>query len=177
MKFYSYIAEKYILRLADFILRTTVRKSIMDWREIQWYQKNKLDHIQKKRLFSLLLHCKKNIPYYKKLLKEVDLHENSDPLLLLKKIPILTKKNIKENLPDDIIDKDRKVHSFDMTSGSTGEQGVFYHDHESFSNSIAIQTLWWEWAGYNLGDKKILIGMNSKSTGKHSVARCPGLEY
>ena len=69
-------------------------------------------------------------------------------------------KNIKENFPNNIIDRKRNIYTTEKTSGSSGEQGEFYLDREAFSKIIAAQTLYWEWAGYSFGKKAIQTGIN-----------------
>ena len=93
-------------------------------------------------------------------MKNIDLTNENDPYLALKKMPALTKNIIKENLPNNIIDHFGKIYQTEKTSGSSGQQGVFYLDKMSYSNTVAIQSLWWEWSGYSFGLPTILLGIN-----------------
>ena len=156
---YSYIINKFILPVSDKVLGLTLNKELKKWRNIQWYSKEELYKIQLMGLQNILNHCYKNIPYYKNVLQKVGFNKNGDPIEELKKIPFLTKKIIKENLPTGILDNNRKTYFSDYTSGSSGIQGEFHSDVRSFSTTYAIQGLWWEWSGYRFGDKLLQMGM------------------
>ena len=160
MKLFSLFAQNIVLPLADIILKSKINELLIFWRKVQWYDDATLKMLQKQKLRKLLFHAKSNISYYKKSMEKIDLALEADPYKILKKMPILTKKIIKQNLPSEIIDNNKNIYRVDKTSGSTGEQGVFYHDNFSYSNAIAIQTLWWEWSSYKIGDRMILFGIN-----------------
>ena len=93
-------------------------------------------------------------------MKNIDLTNEYDSYQALKKMPVLTKSIIKKNLPENIVDLSRKIYQTEKTSGSSGKQGVFYLYQMSYSNTIAIQSLWWEWSGYSFGLPTILLGIN-----------------
>ena len=67
-----------------------------------------------------------NIPYYKPILNESNIDWNGDLFQELKKIPTLTKKLIRKNLPNNLVDKKRNIYTIEKTSGSSGEQGEFF---------------------------------------------------
>ncbi|MBC8343725.1 MAG: phenylacetate--CoA ligase family protein [Bacteroidetes bacterium] len=138
----------------------SLSKELKKWRKIQWYSKDELEQMQLSGLKNILNHSHKNIPYYKDIFQKVGYNENMDaPVVELKKMPFLTKKIIKENLPDQILDKTRETYFIDHTSGSSGVQGQFHYDKEAYSKTLAVQSLWWEWSGYKFGDKVIQTGM------------------
>jgi phenylacetate-CoA ligase len=126
---------------------------------MQWYSRDELHRIQRSNLQRLLVHCSTHIPYYSDLAKKVEYKSQSDPYDELKKFPFLDKKTIKQNLADGLVDKSRKLYFIDRTSGSSGIQGDFYSDKSAYSKTIAIQSLWWEWAGYRFGDRLFQTGM------------------
>lgn len=107
----------------------------------------------------ILNHCYNNIPYYKEIFSKNGYNENGNPVGNLKKMPFLTKKIIKENLPEGILDKNKKTYFIEHTSGSSGIQGEFHSDKSAFSKTYAIQSLWWEWSGYRFGKKMLQNGM------------------
>ena len=157
---FSLFAKKIILPLAELFLKTKINKRLSYWRKIQWYEPNDFKYLQKNKLKRLLSHVEKNVPYYAEYMGRIKMDIHEDPYGSLKKMPVLTKDIIKQNLPNNIIDNNKTIYQIDKTSGSSGEQGTFYHDKFSYSNTIAIQTLWWEWAGYQLGCRMVLVGMN-----------------
>ena len=160
MRLFPLFAQKIILPLADVLLKTKINKRLSYWRKIQWYEINDLKSLQKNKLQKLLLHVKNNVPYYAEYMGKIETEIHKDPYGTLKKMPVLTKDIIKQNLHKNIIDNNKTIYQIDKTSGSSGEQGTFYHDKFSYSNTIAIQTLWWEWSNYQLGCRMVLVGMN-----------------
>jgi phenylacetate-CoA ligase len=69
----------------------------------QWWSSAELENYQNEKLARLIRHAYENVPYYSKLFKENglrpdDVQTTSD----LAKIPILTKKTIRENFPFEI---------------------------------------------------------------------------
>jgi len=93
-------------------------------------------------------------PFYKGL----QIPYNQDPYQWIKNFPIMTKKVIKENM-DQLVLKDPSNLIKVSSSGSSGIQGVVYLDKKPHSTQLAIQTLWWEWAGYRIGDHILQTGI------------------
>ena len=157
---YQKLIKNIIYPLSDKLMGLSINKNLKKNRSTQWYTSSALGALQKEKLFEILSHCNDRIPYYQKLFKDYSFDINGDLPKELKKIPILTKKIIKQHLPYDLTDKNRKIYTTEKTSGSSGEQGEFYLDREAFSKIIAAQTLYWEWAGYSFGKKAIQTGIN-----------------
>lgn len=156
---YNKIVKNIIYPISDKLLGLSINNNLKKNRSIQWLPKQELSLIQTDKLYSILLHSMNNIPYYKKILKDSNFNLEGELFQELRKIPILTKKIIKQNLPIGIIDKKRNIYATEKTSGSSGEQGVFFLDREAFSKIIAAQTLYWEWAGYSFGKKALQTGI------------------
>jgi len=159
---YSYILNKCILPITDHLLGLTIQRELTAWRRMQWFSRAELDRIQNKRLYDLLIHSSKCIPYYRAVSKNIDFNQKQNPINMLKQYPLLTKSLIKKNLPDGIIDPSRKVYFVDYTSGSSGVQGEFYSDKSAYSKMLAVQCLWWEWAGYRFGDRMLQTGITPR---------------
>tara|TARA_S200000501_G_scaffold129580_1_gene122445 strand:+ start:4644 stop:5972 length:1329 start_codon:yes stop_codon:yes gene_type:complete len=157
---YQKIVENIIYPISDKLMGLSINKNLKINRNVQWYTAKALNTLQKKKLLAMLSHCNNCIPYYKSLFKDYKFDIDGDLFQEIKKIPILTKKIIKQHLPSDLIDKTRSIYTTEKTSGSSGEQGEFYLDKEAFSKIIAAQTLYWEWAGYSFGKKAIQTGIN-----------------
>ena len=123
-------------------------------RKSQYWDKQTLEEWQLNRLNELLSGASQYSPYFKKVLAEVSL-----PLTSLKdieKLPILTKKDIRENYQDICnrsIPKKRFVHH--MTGGSTGEPMHFYWDTRGQDWNRASVYRSSEWANTALGEKSI----------------------
>ena len=158
---YQKIVKNIIYPLSDKFLGLSIDKNLKKNRTIQWFSnKKELRSIQNKKLYAILSHCKKNIPYYKTILNDSNFDWEGDLFQELKKDSHFNKKLIRKNLPNNLIDKKRNIYTIEKTSGSSGEQGEFYLDREAFSKIIAAQTLYWEWAGYSFGKKAIQTGIN-----------------
>lgn len=166
---YQKLIKNIIYPLSDKLMGLSINKNLKNNRSTQWYTTAELSALQKEKLFAILSHCNDRIPYYQKLFKDYSFDMNGDLLKELKKIPILTKKIIKQHLPYDLTDKTRKIYTIEKTSGSSGEQGEFYLDREAFSKIIAAQTLYWEWAGYSFGKKAIQTGINPERGFKKQI--------
>jgi len=159
---YTKFIKNIIFPLSDRFLGLSINKELEEYRKIQWFSKNSLKSLQENNLKSILSHCKENIPYYKKIFYENNFDINGDLYTEIKKLPLLTKKIIRRGLPNDIIDQTRNIYITEYTSGSTGEQGVFYHDRSAFSKQISARILQLEWTGFRYGYKTIQTGMTLK---------------
>ena len=49
-----------------------IDKLTLEYEKMQFFSKDDLQNLREKRLVKLLKHCKKNVPYYKKYLKDID---------------------------------------------------------------------------------------------------------
>ena len=156
---YSSVVKHIVLPITDFFLGLAISKELRSLRSVQWYSKEDLINLQRIKLKNILLHSYKNIPYYSEIFKKNEIDPYGNPVNQLKKIPFLTKKLIKNNLPYNILDKKRTIYTTEKTSGSSGHQGVYYLDKTAYSNVIAVQSLWWEWSGFRFGDTVLQTGM------------------
>ena len=156
---YSNFIDKIIFPLTDILLGLSIRKELEKWRSMQWLDKNELENIQLNGLKNILSHSKTNIAYYSEFFRSDFEVTSENSVEVLKTLPFLTKGLIKKNLPHRIIDKNRKTYTIESTSGSTGIYGEFFFDKEAYSKTIAIQSLWWEWASFKYGNKSIQTGI------------------
>ena len=154
---YNLILEKIILPLGDLALGSSFIAGLKKWRRIQKLSEGDLARLQRENLGKILKHATSNVPYYSKL----GIAENENPYQWIKEFPLLYKNTIKENL-DDIVLGDRTKLVVEKSSGSSGIHGAVYLTKEEASASQAIQTLWWEWAGYKFGNSIMQTGINPK---------------
>lgn len=124
-------------------------------------EKNSIEEnveIQRKKLFDLIRHAHKNIPYYKKIIDNKKIKYSSKTIFEdIKKFPILTKKIIRENF-EDLQDKKLINNAWKNTSGgSTGEPVIFYQDMRYSDPSAAFSILCYEWARRDEGDYMIKL--------------------
>lgn len=151
---YNLILEKAILPAGDLLFGTSFMHQLSNWRKIQHLSAGEISAIQHRNLKAVLDHSTKNIPYYRDMKIEFD----EDPRRWVRNFPILRKTEIKEN-EDRLVCKSRERLIPHVSSGSSGVQTRVFVDKGEESISNAIQMLWWEWAGYRIGDRLIQTGM------------------
>jgi phenylacetate-CoA ligase len=152
--FYNILLEKLVLPLGDACLRAGFMKYLNECRKIATWGEKEINDLQAKKLERLLIHASHKSPYYKSL----SITPDSDPFLWLKKFPVLEKAAVRQKqneLLSVVKDPLIKVQS----SGSTGFQTTVYLSRAEQSMTRAIQTLWWEWAGFKIGDPILQTGM------------------
>jgi phenylacetate-CoA ligase len=125
----------------------------------QWLKKKDIRRLQFKRLKKLLKHAYENVPYYHKTFRDsgflpADLRTFTD----LNKLPILTKSILREKnrqlMARNISEKDKVSIS---TTGTTASPVGFYRSKLDISWGAGAEFRSYGWAGYELGNKIILI--------------------
>lgn len=152
--------HKTLFHMADHLRGDGSLSKLKSLKESQYWNDEMLKTWQLDKVNSLLIHAKKESPFYKKRLEKVILPLKG--LKELEKIPILTKKDIRENI--EIIKcshaaPDRLVAS--NTGGSTGEPMQYFCDRIALGWRRAAVLRSGEWAGISLGEKNIQM------TGSH----------
>jgi phenylacetate-CoA ligase len=115
----------------------------------------KLLEYQNNEFIRLFDHCKKNVPYYKKLFSEHGLNKsNITSKDDISKIPYLTKKLIIENSQDLVAEnlKNSKKYQF-STSGSTGQRLSFFGLDSLYKFEAAFILRAYKLSGGSLYDK------------------------
>ncbi|GAI85316.1 unnamed protein product [marine sediment metagenome] len=94
----------------------------------EYWTKEQWDYYQNLELKRILIHSKNNIPYYNKLFSENKINlEEINSIAELRKIPILTKQIVRENLDNLLaINFDKKFLKKGHTTGSTGSPLTYY---------------------------------------------------
>jgi len=135
-------------------------KTFKHLNETQWLSQQAVLEYQSKKLRRLIKHVYHNVPFYHKIMNKVGLKpEDIRHIEDLKYLPILTKKQIKENY-DEIISVDIKRRNAveASTGGSTGEPLIFFRDIETRIWTEAALLRGRSWAHYKLGDTLIHFG-------------------
>ncbi len=146
------------------VFRNTVRLGVKFRRTVKEIQKNEfLDHdeieaYQVSKIQDLLQYCEKNIPYYTRLFREegitsADIKNLSD----FRKIPILNKKEIRENGPDLIKKGITLLKAKGSTSGSSGSPITKFQNLNAIIREHAFVWRQLQWAGYKKGDKSVWL--------------------
>lgn len=114
--------------------------------------------LQFRKLKALLEHAYRNVPFYRRRFDEVHL-QPADIRSLddYAQLPILTKRDLRENLEDLVATNVKSVVLF-STGGSTGAPVDYYHDAR-YAYEVASAGMWrsWLWAGFYLGERHLHI--------------------
>jgi phenylacetate-CoA ligase len=131
--------------------------------ESQWWSREQLEEYQFMQLEKLLNHAYENVPYYRRVfkkrgLKPKDIQTFSD----LRKLPYLTKKNVKENLPD-LIATNYPISrlQYVTTGGSSGTpMGLYWEKGLSEAKEWAFVWRQWNWAGHKFSQRSLVLRSN-----------------
>lgn len=154
---YNALLEKVILPLGDKVNRSSFIDELNRWRKIQHLSEEKLKELQTQNLYKILSYCTKNVDFYKKL----NLPYNNDPYQWVKSFPIIKKNIIKDNLNDFLTEPKENLIKY-ASSGSSGIQGIIYMNKQEQSITRSLQVLWWEWAGFTIGQPILQTGITDK---------------
>ena len=169
---YNTFNQKIILPISDIIFNRNISYYLKFLLKSQYWSKNKIETYQNGQLQKLVHHAYENVPYYTKLfdnlrLKPSAIKSKND----LRKLPLLTKKIIRENFPAKIVAKNINPNSYYNinSSGSTGEPLKYIISKNAYSFNIASNLRGLSWGGYKLGSKILKISMNPRSTHEKKV--------
>lgn len=124
----------------------------------QWLSPSALEALRLEKLKDLLVHAGKNIPFYAKRFAQASF----DPKKIsgfddLRKLPLLTKAEIRKNLHDMLWkESPGGLHRYN-TGGSTGEPLVFYFDRRRQAYDAAARAMAHRWWGIDIGDKELYL--------------------
>jgi phenylacetate-CoA ligase len=152
--FYSKFLLHVIIPFGDFIFRGIYYKSLIKVRQELNLSFNEIDDLKKKRLAKIISHAVQKSAYYKSLM----------PIGVINKLedfPILTKEVIRKEKYN-LITRPSRSLICNKTSGSTGIQTEIYISKEEQSLIRAIQTTWWQWAGFEIGYPILQTGLATK---------------
>ncbi len=144
------------LKLVDFFRKTDALNIYQkELKETQFFTKSQLQELQWSRLFSLLHHVYEQVPYYRKIFDERGLKPNDFKSLEdLDKLPILTKKDIRENYSQ-LLAKNINIYKprIITSGGSTGKPIRFFVDSLTNGYQWADAYRGQIWGGWQFGDR------------------------
>lgn len=124
----------------------------------QWMRPAELEELRFRKLRELLLHAQAYIPFYTERFKAADFDpQRMQDVDELKKLPLLSKAEIKRNL-----DKmtwpacPGGLHRYN-TGGSSGEPLIFYFDRRRQAMDKAARMLTHRWWGCDVGDPELYL--------------------
>ncbi len=152
---HNYLLENVVLAAGDRLLGTSFIKHLKAWRRIQHATEAEIERLQAQKLEATLRFATTQTGYYRDWAR----YSNLPPAEWLRQFPILTKSLIRENLSG-LLTEPRERLAKVSSSGSSGEHSTVYFNKEDVSIIRAIQTMWWEWSGYRLGDSLLQTGIS-----------------
>ena len=149
--------------LIDYFRRTDALATYEYLREAQWQSPEVVAEAQRQALVRLLQHCGQHVPFYQQLFARHSFVPSDDCTLdAFRRLPIIEKKIIRENREafkaDNIELFDPRINT---TGGTTSYTLHHYISRATHSSTIANILLQWDDAGYQLGEKMILLGGSS----------------
>jgi len=142
------------LPIGDLVTGNSLMRNLNALRSTQFDEK-----LIAQKLEKILTYATTHSNYYRNL--RID--PQKDTFEWLKTFPVLNKHLLKQN-ESDILTTDKNKLIKHGSSGSTGIQSTVYWTKEEQSINRATQILWWEWAGYRLGDPVLQTGINPNRT-------------
>ena len=123
----------------------------------QWWDRQRLQEFQLKKLRELLVHAQMHVPYYRQLFAQTGFKaEDIQSLSDLERLPLLNKPIIRANT--DALKSDQAQHLARYnTGGSSGEPLVFFIGKRRKSHDIAAKWRATRWWGVDIGDPEIVI--------------------
>ncbi|MFC2162115.1 glycosyltransferase [Candidatus Altiarchaeota archaeon] len=144
--------------LHHWLISSDVRHYYRQLKRSQWLGRDEIIEYQEERLRKLVEHAYFNVPFYRERmrgegLQPKDIRNIND----LKKMPLLTKQDVRGNLYRGLISNDYDHHKIlkITTSGSTGEPFECYADKKQLEFRWAATKRSMEWAHYRFGDRQV----------------------
>jgi phenylacetate-CoA ligase len=129
-----------------------------DYQRDQWLNPEQIATLQWERLQRLLEHCYREVPYYRRRWRELDIApqdiRNFDDYA---KLPVLTKTDIRAHFDELKADSLRNRLLYKATGGSTGEPMRFGYTRESNDRRAAVMWRGYEWAGSRMGRRTLFL--------------------
>jgi len=142
----------------------TLTRQSVDWHmqcleKTQWMKKNELQQLQLRRLKRLLVYAHEKVPFYHRSFKKRNFRPGDLKMLAdLRKVPVLRKSDIRDNLSQ-MVSTDYSKANLELftTSGTSATPLRFYRSIMELSWARGAEFRAYGWAGYRLGDKLALI--------------------
>ena len=155
-----YRAYRTLLPVHHWAISRNAPRYLDELRRTQWLPGEEVEQLQLKRLRRLVHHAEAHVGYYRELFQTAGITpESIRSLDDLRRIPVLTKQVLRENLYFDLLSDNhdkRKIQKI-VTSGSTGEPLAFFADR--FQLDMRWANTWRnvEWTGYRFPDPQVRL--------------------
>jgi len=156
MSFYNKILTNILLPISELISKERMYSEYLKLNKLMSNDESSLEKIQTENIGMILINASKKVPFY----RDLNIKFENNPIIDLKKFPIIDKKTLKKY--NDVLiseDFDKKKLLKHVSSGSSGVQSTVYWTDKQQSENRAIQMLWWHWAGYYFGKPILQTGI------------------
>jgi len=143
------LLEKMILPIGDRMLGGSFMTELKELRTMKGHL-----HQQMQKLKNVLDHATEHSPYY----RNFYVQRKGDPVEYLRQFPILTKADLRQHTAD-MLTQPMEGLTRECSSGTSGFQSIVHWTKREQSQHRATQLLWWEWAGYRIGDPLVQTGI------------------
>lgn len=143
------LLEKMILPIGDRMLGGSFMTELKELRTMKGHL-----HLQMQKLKNVLDHATEHSPYY----RNFHVQRKGDPVEYLRQFPILTKADLRQHTAD-MLTQPMDGLTRECSSGTSGFQSIVHWTKREQSQHRATQLLWWEWAGYRIGDPLVQTGI------------------
>ncbi|MBV9955518.1 MAG: glycosyltransferase, partial [Pseudolabrys sp.] len=143
--------------LHKWMIGRPARRLFYALRQSQFLSREDLDAYRLSKLKRVIRHAYYHVPYYRHAFDDAGVTPEAITRLEdLEQFPLLSKKNVRENLFFDLFaDNHKKSEMLKVsTSGSTGEPFVIYADKHQLELRMATTLRAAEWTGWRFGDRQ-----------------------
>jgi phenylacetate-CoA ligase len=132
---------------------------LREYERNQWLSSERISELQWSKLLRLVRHCWDEVPYYRDSWTKLGIGDPRDVVTPedYARLPVLTKRDIRENFDRLIAPSYREQLLFKTTGGSTGEPLRFGYTRESYERRIAVMFRGYEWAGARMGQRTLYL--------------------
>jgi phenylacetate-CoA ligase len=150
----EFVSGRLLLPLHELARRRATLRYLKELRRSQALDEASLAALRRKKLARLLEHCRREVPYYTRLL-EGALLEECDEGRLSGLLPVLERETIRAHRDELVADSYRGRLIRYNTGGSTGEPLVFYTDAAKEARHNAYKLRCREWFGVAPGSRQV----------------------
>lgn len=154
MSIYTSFLKHIFLPLGDVFFRTTFTKQLKKVKAEATLSDVELVALQRNKLEQILTYATQKSPYYRNL----NAVKHTNPVSWLKGFPVLTKEILSVQGESLLTQPVNELYRHG-SSGSTGVQAIVYWSAEQQDLERATQVMWWEWAGYTIGNPLLQTGI------------------
>ena len=160
--------------LTHWMMTKEAETQLVDLRESQWLSAARMRELQEVKLRRVVRHAYRHVPYYRERMKQEGIGPDDIRTLDdLRKLPFLSKDDVRKHLYFDIMSDNHKKSEIlkITTSGSTGEPFVCFVDRDQLEFRWAATIRAMEWTGWRMGDRQLRLWHQTLGMSKTQVAR------